>query len=275
MRIALIGAGGKMGFRIAKNYLTSEDQIRFVEVSPVGIARLEEIGVQTTPMDIAMSESEVAILAVPDTVLSSVAEQVSRAMKPGSLVLALDPAVPLAGGLIYRDDLSYGIAHPCHPSLFHWEPVEADLRDFYGGISASQGAVAALLQGSESVYAQIESIARSIFAPVDNVYRLTLQQMATLEPALVETLAQTCMEVIREGLDEVISRGVPADAARAFLLGHLRIQAAVLFKEVDGSFSDAAYKISRHARPRIFHDDWKSIFTPEDIAEQVALIIHK
>ena len=275
MTIALIGAGGKMGFRIARNFLGSEEKIHFVEVSPAGIARLEEIGVEVTSIEVALSASDAAILAVPDTALSTVAEQVSRAMKPGSLVLALDPAVPLAGGLIFREDLSYGIAHPCHPSLFHWEPIEADLRDFYGGISASQGAVAALLQGPESVYAQIESIARRIFAPVDKVYRLTLEQMATLEPALVETLAQTCMEVIREGLDEVIARGVPADAARAFLLGHLRIQAAVLFKEVDGSFSDAAYKISRHARPRIFQEDWKSIFTPESIAEQVALIVKK
>ncbi len=273
MTIALIGAGGKMGFRIAKNFLKSEEQIYFVEVSPVGIARLEGIGVQVSSMEVALSASDAVILAVPDTALYTVAEQVSKAMKPGSLALALDPAVPLAGGLIFRQDLSYGIAHPCHPSLFHWEPIEADLKDFYGGISASQGAVAALLQGPESVYAQIESIARVIFAPVDNVYRLTLEQMATLEPALVETLAQTCMEVIREGLDEVIARGVPADAARAFLLGHLRIQAAVLFKEVDGSFSDAAYKISRHARPRIFQEGWKSIFTPENIAEQVALIV--
>ena len=275
MTIALIGAGGKMGLRITRNLLGSEEKTHYVEVSPVGIARLEEIGVQVAPLESALSASDVAILAVPDTVLASVAEQVSRAMKPGTLALALDPAVPLAGGLIHRDDLSYGIAHPCHPSLFHWEPVEADLRDFYGGISASQGAVAALVQGPESVYAQVEALARRIFAPVDSVFRLTLPQMATLEPALVETLAQTCMEVIREGLDEVIARGVPADAARAFLLGHLRIQAAVLFKEVDGSFSDAAYKISRRARARIFRDDWKSIFTPEDIAEQVAIIVRK
>ena len=59
--------------------------------------------------------------------------------------------------------------------------------------------------------------------------------MGLLEPALVETLASTCIYVIRQGLDEVIKRGVPAEAARDFLLGHLRIQMAVLFNELPGS----------------------------------------
>jgi hypothetical protein len=37
---------------------------------------------------------------------------------------------------------------------------------------------------------------------------------------------------------------VSPEAARDFLLGHLRIQVAVLFGEVTGTFSNAAYKIS-------------------------------
>ena len=93
--------------------------------------------------------------------------------------------------------------------------------------------------------------------------------MAMLEPALVETLAQTCMEIVKEGHDRLVAAGVPQDAVRDFVLGHLRIQIAVLFGEVNGTFSDAAYKISRRARPVLFKDGWQRIFDPADIREQV------
>jgi D-apionate oxidoisomerase len=53
-----------------------------------------------------------------------------------------------------------------------------------------------------------------------------------------------------------VNKGVPPAAARDFVLGHLRIQIAVLFNEVNGTFSDAAYKISRRARPVLFREDW-------------------
>jgi hypothetical protein len=69
--------------------------------------------------------------------------------------------------------------------------------------------------------------------------------------------------------------GVPEAAARDFVLGHLRIQIAVLFKEVNGSFSDAAYKISKRAKPILFKENWKCIFEMDDIKEQVKDITGK
>ena len=93
--------------------------------------------------------------------------------------------------------------------------------------------------------------------------------MAMLEPALVETLAQTCMEVVKEGHDRLVAAGVPKDAVRDFVLGHLRTQIAVLFGEVNGTFSDAAYKISQRARPVLFKEGWHRIFDLADIREQV------
>ena len=96
--------------------------------------------------------------------------------------------------------------------------------------------------------------------------------MALLEPALVETLAQTCVEVIHRGFEKVVEQGVPREAARDFVLGHLRIQIAVLFGEVDGGFSDAAYKISARARSILFREGWESIFDMDDVREQVRSI---
>ena len=201
--------------------------------------------------------------------IGKISEQIIPMMKPGALVLTLDPAAPIDGVIFHRDDLGYVIAHPCHPSVFNWEPTEAAFRDFYGSISAKQSIVVALMHGTEAHYTLGEKVSQDMYMPIDKTYRITLEQMAILEPAMVETLAQTCMEVVKEGFDIIVSKGVPADAARDFVLGHLRIQMAVLFKEVKGTFSDAAYKISKRAKPILFKEGWQKIFEMEDIKEQV------
>jgi hypothetical protein len=84
--------------------------------------------------------------------------------------------------------------------------------------------------------------------------------MALLEPALAETLAATCLTVIREGMDEVIRRGVPAAAARDFILGHLNIELAIVFGESGWKFSQGCQRAIDEAKPMLFHGDWKKIF---------------
>ena len=44
--------------------------------------------------------------------------------------------------------------------------------------------------------------------------RMEILQMALLEPGLSETVCATLLDVMREAMDEVVSRGVPAEAAR-------------------------------------------------------------
>jgi hypothetical protein len=267
--IALVGAGGKMGCRITDNLLHGADKVHYLEVNEAGIARLRERGVSLSAAAEALPAADVVILAVPDVSIQVVSSEVIPQLKPGALVVLLDPAAPLDGKVARRDDLGYFIAHPCHPSVFNWEPTETAFRDFYGGISARQAAVCALMSGPESFYEIGVDVTRAIYAPVSKVHRVTLEQMAMLEPALVETLAQTCIEIVREGYDRIVAQGVPAEAARDFVLGHLRIQIAVLFGEVKGTFSDAAYKISKRARPLIFREGWERIFEMDDIREQV------
>ena len=41
-------------------------------------------------------------------------------------------------------------------------------------------------------------------------HRVTVEQMAMLEPALAETMCASLLEVMREGVDEVVRRGVTA-----------------------------------------------------------------
>jgi len=267
--IALVGAGGKMGCRITDNLKDSAYDVRYLEVGEAGIERLLQRGVAVSSPEAALPVADAVILAVPDVAIENVSRSAVAQMKPGALLVTLDPAAPLDGKVAHRDDLGYFIAHPCHPSVFNWEPTEEATRDFYGGVSAKQSIVCALVHGSEQDYEAGVEIASAMYAPIHRVHRLTLEQMAILEPALVETLAQTCIEIVKEGYDRAVAAGVPADAARDFLLGHLRIQIAVLFGEVHGTFSDAAYKISARARAILFQEDWPRIFEMDDIRRQV------
>ncbi|HEX7861971.1 MAG TPA: phosphogluconate dehydrogenase C-terminal domain-containing protein [Verrucomicrobiae bacterium] len=273
--LALVGAGGKMGCRITNNVKSSDWRVFYVESAPAGVQRLADCGVSTSPADEALAAADVAIFAVPDVAMEAVTKEMVPKLKKGALVVLLDPAAPLDGKIAHRDDLGYFIAHPCHPSVFNWEPSEQAFRDFYGGITAKQAAVCALMHGAEKFYEVGVELTRLIYKPVSRIHRVTVEQMAILEPALVETLAQTCMEIVKEGYDRVVAKGVPPDAARDFVLGHLRIQIAVLFGEVNGTFSDAAYKISKRAKPVLFKEGWQKIFEMADIREQVRDITKK
>jgi D-apionate oxidoisomerase len=268
--IALVGAGGKMGCRLTDNFLKCPQYVlHYLEVNENGIKNLAARNVVPVKEEDSIPLADVVILAVPDIAINQISGVIIPQMKPGALVITLDPAAPLDGIIAHRDDLGYVIAHPCHPSVFNWEPTEQAFRDFYGGITAKQSIVVALMHGSEAQYLLGEKIAQDMYGPTKDTHRITLEQMAILEPAMVETLAQTCMEVVKEGYDHIVKIGVPEKAARDFVLGHLRIQIAVLFKEVQGGFSDAAYTISKRAKPIIFKENWKQIFEMDDIRQQV------
>jgi len=267
--LTLIGAGGKMGCRITRNVKNCGWKVHYLEVSAAGIQRLKDLGVDCSEPAQALPAADVAIFAVPDITIEAVTREMVPQLKPGALVMLLDPAAPLDGKVAQRQDLGFFLAHPCHPSVFNWEPTETAFRDFYGGLSAKQAAVCALMSGQEGYYELGVEVTKLIYHPVVRTHRVTVEQMAILEPALVETLAQTCMEIVKEGHDRAVSKGVPPEAVRDFVLGHLRIQIAVLFGEVNGTFSDAAYKISRRAKPVLFRDGWQKIFEMSDIREQV------
>jgi D-apionate oxidoisomerase len=74
-----------------------------------------------------------------------------------------------------------------------------------------------------------------------------------------------------EALDEVSRRGVPREAARDFLLGHMNVLAAVIFKETEGVFSDACNKAIEFGKPILMRDDWKRIFDEDEIAASINL----
>jgi hypothetical protein len=164
------------------------------------------------------------------------------------------------------------VTHPCHPPLFNDEAEAHAREDHFGGV-AKQHIVCALMQGPENAYALGEELARVMFAPVMNAYRLTVEQIAMLEPALVETLALTLISVLRSGMDEVVHRGVPEEAAREFLLGHLNIEIAIFFGYLNTDVSDGAKLAMRRAMEKIIQPGWKHIFEPTSIMQEVRAIV--
>jgi hypothetical protein len=112
-----------------------------------------------------------------------------------------------------------------------------------------------------------------MYAPVCDAHRVTTEQMTLLEPALVETLEATCVDVIREGYDRVVDMGVPEDAARAFLFGHLRIELGIIFGYTDFPFSDGAQQAIEEARRDLFHSNWEErAFGIENVQESAEAI---
>lgn len=273
LKVTLTGAGGKMGLRLTHNLKNSGYDVSYLEVNPAGIEKLKENGLSVTRPEICIPLSDIVILAVPDIALEKVSAEIIPQMKSGSLVVTLDPAAALAGKLFLRGEISYFITHPAHPSIFNWEADPAAMKDHFGGVAAKQAIVCALMKGNNEDYEKGEKLARTFYAPVLRAHRITVEQMGLLEPALVETLASTCVYVIRQGLDEVIKRGVPPEAARDFLLGHLRIQMAVLFNELPGAvFSDAANKALQRGLKEFIKEDWKKVFEPDNVMDQIKSI---
>jgi hypothetical protein len=271
--IALFGAAGKMGTRISNRLKDAvEYQTLYVEAGEMGVARLRERGVTPSSPDDAARTADVVILAVPDTILGKVAHNVVPLLKSGAMVICLDPAAPHGGELPERADITYFITHPCHPPVVSDENDPEVRKDFFGGIKAKQNVVCALMQGPESDYAKGEQIIRVIFAPVINTYRITVEQMAILEPAMSETTILTCMFVMKEAIDEAVRRGVPKDAAYAFALGHFNINIGILFGYVDAQFSDGAKLAVERAKSQIFQPDWKKVFEPDNVTAQVKAI---
>lgn len=271
--IALLGAGGKMGLRLTDNLRKTNYVVRHVEVSERGKAALAERGVTAAPVEQALDGSDVVILALPDKLIGRVTGEIAPLLRPGTMLIALDIAAALAGVMPRRDDMIYFVTHPCHPTIFCVEPNMEAMRDFFGGVHATQNIACSLVQGPEEAYATGEAIARAIYAPVGRSHRCTPEQMGILEPVLSETVLGTCLTVIREAMDEAIRRGVPADAARDFLLGHLKVELAIVFQEVPGAvFSDGALKAIAEAKGELFQPDWKKVFEPEAMMRSIRQI---
>ena len=72
-KIVIMGAGGKMGVRLATNLMQSNHEVFCVEVDPEGQKRLRDAtGLKCIAQSQALSDAEVIILALPDRLIGKV-----------------------------------------------------------------------------------------------------------------------------------------------------------------------------------------------------------
>jgi hypothetical protein len=271
-KIALLGAGGKMGVRLATNLMGSRFEVDHVEVSEEGRQRLKSaVGVDCVDQDQALAGADVVVMAVPDRLIGKITHSIVDKVRPGTAFIVLDAAAPHAGEMPDRPDVTYFVTHPCHPSIFNDETDPEAQKDFFGGVKAKQHIVCALMQGPEEHYALCEEIARTIYKPVIEAHRCTVEQIAILEPALSETVAITMCIALREATEEAIRRGVPRQAAVEFMLGHVNIGLSIAFEVFpEGRFSDGALHAIEQAKPQIFREGWlERVFDPKAVLQSV------
>ena len=271
--IALFGAAGKVGTRICGK-LAGDPRFRtlYVEAGEAGLNRLREVGLTPSSPEEAIREADTIILAIPDTLIGVVAADLVPKLRSGSLVILLDPAAPHGGELPARKDVAYFVVHPCHPPIVNDETTPEARADFWGGV-ARQNLVCALIQGTKDDYARGERISRVMFSPILNVHRITVEQMAVLEPAMAETVILTCMVVMQEAIEEAIVSGVPRQVAYDFALGHMRVNLGILFGYIDAEVSEGAKLAVKRAMESVFQPDWKKVFEPQNVIEQVRAIV--
>ncbi|CAL9322422.1 MULTISPECIES: phosphogluconate dehydrogenase C-terminal domain-containing protein [Streptomyces] len=271
--VAVIGAAGKMGQRVSDNLVDSDFRVLFSEASPKGQELIRGLGRELTESKDAAAEADVVILAVPDVVLGKVSEELVPLMKPGTIVLTLDPAAAYAGLLFAREDIHYACAHPCHPSVFLERTTKEEWQDTFGGIAAPQEVVAAYEGGDAARQELAESVIRVMYAPVVDVHWVTVKQLAVLEPTLVETIACMVGALLTEALHETVHTvGVPEKAARAMLLGHTQVALANTLKG-SNPFSDACLIAMDYGRESIVREDWKKVFEDEELDKVITRML--
>ena len=272
--LTLLGAGGKMGCRVTDHLKhNAAYSVRCVENGERGLASLAERGLTAVPRDAALADADVVILALPDRVLGAVAREVVPRLRPGALLMTLDPAAAHAGEIPTRLDTGCFVSHPCHPDVFDHFQTDAEINDFFGGTHARQAIVCALMHGTEAHYTLGERVARDIYAPVTRSHRITVEQMAILEPAMAETVGICLVLALREALEEAVKRGVPRAAAEDFMYGHVKVELGIAFSRVNFPFSDGAKLIAEFGRQHLLKPDWKKLFEPRSVAEQVQVIV--
>lgn len=280
-KIVLLGAGGKMGNRITANIKDEPGyDITYVEPNENGRKNLKDkFGVEATDSYAELAETDAVIFAVPDVLIQRVSNVVVPMLKPGATVIGLDPAAHYGKVMLMRDDLKYFVVHPCHPSLFPFEEnlSLAEQKDWFGGVGAAKmDLVCAMHQGTDEDYEDNILFVRKMFKPVNNCFRITIDQMIMLEPALVESITAPLVKGMRMAVDACVEQGVPKDAVMAFVMGHLKVQFGVIFGFAGFPFSDGANLALEKAMDIIFKPDWlENIMNRKAVDKSVYDITHE
>jgi hypothetical protein len=275
--VSIIGAGGKMGTRTSNNLIKAKDKfdVYLVENSPKAQEGIRARGLEVTPEDEIIPRSDIIVFAVPDTYIYKISQEVVKKLKPGAGFIILDPAAAVAKELALRDDCTFAVAHPCHPSYFLDQDTYEARHDYFGGIAGKQDVVISKIQGDDEIFALCRQVIETMYAPVEHSYVLSSRQIAFLEPTLVELLGATCLFAMAETVNEAEKRGIERAAAVSFLTGHIyNLTANFLGFLGNTPVSDACKVAIKLGNKLVLRDDWKEIWKDEVLDKVIATMLH-
>lgn len=275
--VSVIGAGGKMGTRTSNNLAKAKEEIElyFVETAERGVASIKERGFSVTPMEEAVKKSDVVVLAVPDSVIKVASKPVVDALNPGAALIILDPAAAVAKELALREDCTFAVTHPCHPSYFLDQDSYEARHDYFGGMGGKQDIVMAKIQGDDSVFEKCRKVSELMFEPVEHSYVMGIRDIAFLEPTLVELLGATCLYAMAETVNEAEKRGIKREAAISFLSGHIYNLTANFLGFLGNTPVSDACKVAIHLGNKlVLREDWKAIWKDDVLDNVIATMLH-
>ena len=275
--VSVIGAGGKMGTRVTNNLVKHPDSIdlHFCEASEAGVASIESRGFSVVAAEEAVPNSDIVVLAVPDVIIKKVSVGIVAMMRPGATMIILDPAAAVAKELALRDDCTFVVSHPCHPSFFVAQETPEARADAFGGIAATQDIVMAKIQGDDSKFADAKKVSEIMFAPVTNAYVMGIRDIAFLEPTLVEILGASTLYAMAETVNEAERRGIQREAAISFLAGHINVLSSIFLGRLGNvKVSDACQVAIGLGNRLVLRDDWKRIWEDDVLDKAIATMLH-
>ncbi|MCK9253105.1 MAG: phosphogluconate dehydrogenase C-terminal domain-containing protein [Eubacteriales bacterium] len=275
--VSVIGAGGKMGVRCSRNLLQSEElfQLNLVDQGERGLANIRSLGAEPADAKTAVPQSDLVVLAVPDKLIQTVSETIVVLLKPGAGLIILDPAAAVARELALRDDCTFAVVHPCHPSYFLDQDTYEARHDYFGGAGGKQDLVMAKIQGDDQVFASCQTVCRAMFAPVAQIFTMGIRDIAFLEPTLVELLGATCLFAMAETVGQAVARGIDKQAAISFLTGHIyNLTANFLGLLGDTPVSDACKVAIGLGNKLVLREDWKQIWNDAVLDRVIATMLH-
>ncbi len=275
--VSVIGAGGKMGTRVTNNLVKHLDQVElhFCENSDTGIAAIKARGFATVAAEAVVPVSDVVVLAIPDVIIKTVSVGIVKLMRPGATMIILDPAAAVARELALRDDCTFVVTHPCHPSYFMDQDSPEAKRDYFGGVAGKQDLVMARIQGADENFVAARTVSELMFAPVNKSFVISIRQMAFLEPTLVEILGASALKAMAETVDEAERRGIPREAAISFLTGHINILSAAFLGLLGNVQVSDACKVAMGIGGRlVLRDDWRRIWDDDVLDKSIATMLH-
>lgn len=278
IQVCVMGAGGKMGTRTSNNLVKRPDLFRvtLVENSPKGVESIHQRGLEVMPEAVAVPAADIVVFAVPDTMIKKLSEVYVPMLKPGAGMIILDPAAAVAREIALRDDCTFGVAHPCHPSYFLDQDSYEARQDRFGGVAGKQDVVVSKIQGDDARFKQMVEVIRQMYAPVMNVYEMTSEQIAFLEPTLVEVLGASCLYAMAETVEKAVEKGIQREAAVSFMTGHIYNLTANFLGYIPGKppVSDACKVAIGIGNRLVLRDDWKRIWDDDVLAKVIATMLH-